>query len=75
MSDLESEYTFKYLRVIDDEIKNKPKVTADFLHMVNRAFFDGFFEVVRHRFDKEKAIEHIEKLMLFYNAGWEKFLV
>lgn len=75
LSDLESEYTFKYLRVIDDEIKNKPKVTADFLHMVNRAFFDGFFEVVRHRFDKEKAIEHIEKLMLFYNAGWEKFLV
>ncbi len=75
LSNLESEYTYQYLEVICDEIKNKPKITDDFLHMVNRSFFDGFFEVIRHRFDKEKAIEHIEKLILFYNAGWETFLV
>lgn len=75
LSDLESKHTCKYLETINDEIKNKPKITYDFIHMVNRSFFDGFFEVVRHRFAKKKAIEHIEKLMLFYNAGWEKFLL
>lgn len=75
LSNLETEYTFKYLNIFNNEIDDKPKVTEDFIHMVNRSFFDGFFEVIRFRFDKEKAVDHIDKLMLFYNAGWEKFLV
>ena len=72
---LETEYTQKYLITIDSEIRNLPKVTEEFIHMMSRSFFDGFFEMVRHRFDHKKAREHIEKLILFHNGGWEKFLI
>ncbi|MHB8064830.1 MAG: TetR/AcrR family transcriptional regulator [Ruminiclostridium sp.] len=72
---LETQYTQKYLIAIDSEIRKLPKVTLEFIHMMSRSFFDGFFEIVRHRFDREKAREHIEKLILFHNGGWEKFLI
>lgn len=72
---LETEHTQKYLLAIDSEIADLPKVTVEFIHMMSRSFFDGYFETVRHRFDREKAIEHLEKLILFHNGGWEKFMI
>lgn len=72
---LETEHTQRYLATIDSEIRDRPKITVEFIHMMSRSFFDGFFEPIRHRFDREKAIEHLEKLILFHNGGWEKFLV
>ena len=72
---LETEHTQRYLIAIDSEIRDLPKVTAEFIHMMSRSFFDGFFETVRHGFEREKAREHIEKLILFHNGGWEKFLI
>ncbi|OPX44920.1 bacterial regulatory protein, tetR family [Ruminiclostridium hungatei] len=72
---LETEHTQKYLVAIDSEIRNLPKVTVEFIHMMSRSFFDGFFETVRHGFDREKAREHVEKLILFHSGGWERFLI
>lgn len=72
---LETEHTQKYLITIDSEIRYLPKVTVEFIHMMSRSFFDSYFEAVRHRFDREKAREHLEKLILFHNGGWEKFLI
>lgn len=71
---LETKHTLKYMSAIGAEKTNLHKVTEEFVHMMSRSFFDGFFEIVRHRFDREKAREHIEKLILFHNGGWEKFL-
>lgn len=72
---LETEHTRKYLVAIDSEIRNLPRVTVEFIHMMSRSFFDGYFETVRHGFDREKAREHLEKLILFHNGGWERFLL
>ncbi len=72
---LETEHTQKYLVAIDSEIRNLPRVTVEFIHMMSRSFFDGYFETVRHGFDRAKAREHLEKLILFHNGGWERFLL
>lgn len=71
---LETKYTLRYMTAIGTEKANLPKVTEEFVHMMSRSFFEGFFEMVRHGFKREKAREHIEKLILFHNGGWEKFL-
>ncbi|EPY2301251.1 iron ABC transporter permease [Clostridium sporogenes] len=75
LAKLETKYTKKYLLTIDSDIGNFPKVTEEFIHMMSRSFFHGFFEIVRQKFDKEKGREHIEKIILFYNGGWGKFLI
>lgn len=75
LTDIETEYTKRYLKIIEKEIKDLPTVTDEFIHIVNRAFFDGMFEIIRHKFTKEKAKEYVENLIVFYNAGWEKFLI
>lgn len=72
---LETEHTQKYLVSIDSERRNMPGVTVEFIHMTSRSFFDGFFEPVRRGFDRKKAVEHLEKLILFHSGGWEKFLI
>ena len=74
LATLETEYTLKYMTTIETEKTGLPKITEEFVHMMSRSFFEGFFEMVRHKFDREKAREHIKKLLLFHNSGWEKFL-
>lgn len=72
---LETEATYKYMQTISDEIDHLPTVTKDFIHMMSHGFFEGFFEVVRHKFEREQARDYVKKLILFHSGGWEKFLI
>ncbi len=43
------DYTYKYMEVIGCETVKSGLITEEFLHIIVTAYFNGMFEVVRHR--------------------------
>lgn len=67
--EIETEYTYKFIEVIGIEFK-KP-ITKDFMHIMNKALFESFFEIVRHNMSKEEAVAYAIMLEKYHSAGWE----
>ena len=53
--DIEVEYTYKYMEVINCESVKSGVVTEDFIHIIVTAYFNGMFEVVRHNMSRDDA--------------------
>lgn len=68
--EIETEYTYKYMETIDLKIKEGKGVTKDFMHIMNKSLFESFFEVIRHKMDKETAMEYVVMLERYHDAGW-----
>ena len=68
--EIETEYTFKFMKVIGVEPKKGKPVTKDFMHIMNKALFESFFEIVRHNMSKEDALEYVNMLEKYHSAGW-----
>ena len=41
------------------------------MHIMNKALFESFFEVVRHDMSKEEAEEYVVMLEKYHSAGWD----
>lgn len=68
--EIETDYTFKFMEAIGLEPKNGKPITKDFMHIMNKALFESFFEVVRHDMSKEEALEYVDMLEQYHSAGW-----
>lgn len=68
--ELETEYTYKYLDTIRFQ-KEGSILTREFTHIMNKALFESYFEVVRHKMPKEKAVSYIRMLEQYHYAGWD----
>ena len=52
------------------KFKEGRPLTKDFMHIMNTALFESFFEVIRHNMSKEEAMEYIDLLEKYHSAGW-----
>ena len=68
--DIETDYTYKYMEAVGLKFKEGRPLTKDFMHIMNTALFESFFEVVRHNMSKEEAMEYIDLLEKYHSAGW-----
>lgn len=41
------------------------------MHIMNKALFESFFEIVRHNMSKEEAVAYAIMLEKYHSAGWE----
>ena len=57
--DIETDYTYKYMEAVGLKFKEGRPLTKDFMHIMNTALFESFFEVIRHNMSKEEAMEYI----------------
>ena len=64
------DYTYKYMEAVGLKFKEGRPLTKDFMHIMNTALFESFFEVVRHNMSKEEAMEYIDLLEKYHSAGW-----
>ena len=69
--DIETEYTYKFMETIGLEVKKGKPITKDFMHIMNKALFESFFEVIRHGMSKAEAVEYIDMLEKYHSAGWD----
>lgn len=60
--DIETEYTYKFMEATGLHFKGGKPVTKNFMHIMNKALFESFFEVVRHDMSKEEAEEYVVML-------------
>ena len=58
--DIETEYTYKFMEATGLHFKGGKPVTKNFMHIMNKALFESFFEVVRHDMSKEEAEEYVK---------------
>lgn len=68
--DIEVDYTYKYMEVIGCESVTSGLVTEDFIHMIVTAYFNGMFEVVRHRMNRAAAHRYVKQLNRYHMAGF-----
>lgn len=73
LSRIEVEYTYKFMETVGCAGVEAGEVTEDFLHIVTTAYFEGMFEIVRHRMDRETAGKYIKLLERYHAAGFETF--
>ena len=67
---IEVDYTYKYMEVIGCETVKSGLVTEEFLHIIVTAYFNGMFEVVRHRMPKADAVKYIRLLNRYHMQGF-----
>ena len=67
--DIETEYTYKFMEATGLHFKGGKPVTKNFMHIMNKALFESFFEVVRHDMSKEEAEEYVVMLEKYHSAG------
>ena len=68
--DIEVEYTYKYMEVINCESVKSGVVTEDFIHIIVTAYFNGTFEVVRHNMSRDDARKYIQLLNRYHMQGF-----
>ena len=68
--DIEVEYTYRYMEVIGCESVKSGQVTEEFIHIIVTAYFNGMFEVVRHRMNKSDAVKYIRLLNNYHMQGF-----
>lgn len=69
--DIEVRCTYRYMKDIQCGPVQSGEVTEEFLHIVTTAYFNGMFEVVRRRMDKEEALRYSKLLMKYHMAGFD----
>ena len=69
--DIETEYTYKFMEATGLHFKGGKPVTKNFMHIMNKALFESFFEVVRHDMSKEEAEEYVVMLEKYHSTGWD----
>lgn len=76
LAEIETEYTYKFMNALQsqDTDKNAQKVPEEFIHIMTRARFESFFEVIRHKMKKEAAVQYIELQEKFHYNGWKAIL-
>lgn len=70
--ELDTDCTFKFIEQTGNDALTSGRLTPELAHLLSSAFYSGLFEVVIHDMPKEQAIEHIQRMRMFYNAGWQK---
>lgn len=72
--ELDVAVTKKYYKLLAEAGKIEGEVSDDLHHMITSAYFTAVFETVVHDMSREKAMEYIKELAVFFNSGWEGIL-
>lgn len=68
--EIETEYTYRFMDATGSNEEGE-RITKNFMHIMNKALFESFFEVVRHNMSKEEARRYICMLEKYHSAGWD----
>lgn len=71
---IEVEASLIFIEQLQAESGKQLRIDEELIHIVSNALFSGIFETVIHDMPREKAREYIERLYVFYEAGWFKLL-
>ncbi|WP_020610832.1 TetR/AcrR family transcriptional regulator [Sediminispirochaeta bajacaliforniensis] len=74
MVEIEVRSSYNFFEIMEEMGKKVRPMDDELIHILASALFSGFFEIVVHDMNKEKAKEYVACLMEFYEAGWDRLL-
>lgn len=73
LAELDVKNTLDFLVATGNRAYAEGRLTGGFIHVVSRGYYEGLFEVVRHRMLEEDAIHYVEELTKFFRTGWSMY--
>lgn len=67
---VEEEYTGKWMEATGSQMEPEGEVTKEFYHIMVTSYFEGIFEVVRHRMSREDAKKYVSMMGRYHYAGF-----
>lgn len=64
--DIETEYTYKFMKVIQFQNEGAKEIPEEFIHIMTTALFESAFEIVRHKMPREKAKNYVKMLEKYH---------
>ncbi len=71
---IEMDATHRFLKVLEKLGRQPKQIDEQLEHILVSGFFSGFFEIIVHDMQKDKAVEYVKELRDFYTAGWAKIM-
>lgn len=68
--EMEEEYTWKWLEATGFRMEPEGGMTKEFYHIMVTAYFEGIFEVVRHKMSREDAKKYVAMMGKYHHAGF-----
>lgn len=68
--EMEEEYTWKWLEATGSRLEAEGEMTREFYHIMVTAYFEGIFEVVRHKMSREDAKKYVAMMGKYHHAGF-----
>lgn len=67
---MEEEYTWKWMEATDSRMEPEGEMTKEFYHIMTTSYFEGIFEVVRHKMNREDAKKYVAMMGKYHHAGF-----
>ena len=71
VAELNSATTYRYIEAVGSDAVTAGRLTPELMHMISSACFSGIFEAVAHDMGRDEAKAYVERLCLFFRAGWQ----
>ena len=68
--EIEEEYTWKWMEATGSRMEPEGGMTREFYHIMVTAYFEGIFEVVRHKMSREDAKKYVAMMGKYHHAGF-----
>lgn len=68
---LEEEYTWKWMEATGFRLEPEDDMTREFYHIMVTSYFEGIFEVIRHKMCREDAKKYISMMGKYHHAGFQ----
>ncbi len=67
---IEEEYTWKWMEVTGSRMEPEDEMTKGFYHIMATSYYEGVFEVVRHKMSREDAKKYVAMMGKYHHAGF-----
>lgn len=68
---IEEEYTWKWMEVTGSRMEPEDEMTKEFYHIMATSYYEGVFEVVRHKMSREDAKKYVAMMGKYHHAGFQ----
>lgn len=68
---MEGEYTWKWMEATGSRMELEGETTKEFYHIMTTSYFEGIFEVVRHKMSREDAKKYVAMMGKYHHVGFQ----
>lgn len=67
---IEEEYTWKWMEATGSRMELEDEMSKEFYHIMTTSYYEGVFEVIRHKMGREDAKKYVAMMGKYHHAGF-----